>query len=83
MVSCSGTGRRIPSCQFPSEGGREGDNDGSTPLMFAAQHGHDEVIRLLLAAGADVARKGSHGLSAAGFAEHNGLAATLRLLTPS
>ena len=40
--------------------------------MFAAQYGHNDIIRLLLAKGADPHRKGTHGLSAIGFAQQNG-----------
>lgn len=53
---------------------------GSTPLMFAAQHGNDPIVSLLLEAGADPDAAGSHGLSVIGFAEQNGLLETLRLL---
>jgi hypothetical protein len=49
-------------------------------LWFAAQHGFDAAVEVLLAAGADPRRKGSHGLSAIGFAQQNQHATTLRLL---
>jgi ankyrin repeat protein len=48
--------------------------------MFAAQHGHDEVVRRLLAAGADVNARGDHGRTALDFASANGHAATARIL---
>jgi ankyrin repeat protein len=58
----------------------ESDNDGSTPLMFAAQHGYNDIVRLLLEKGADPARTGSHGLSAIGFAQQNELVETEKIL---
>lgn len=48
--------------------------------MFASQHGHNQVIRLLLAKGADPHAKGNHGLSAIGLAEQNGLKETRNIL---
>ena len=48
--------------------------------MFAAQHGHDAVVSALLQSGADPKAKGSHGLSAIGFAQQNGHKRTLGLL---
>jgi uncharacterized protein len=47
------------------------DEDGSTPVMFAARHGHDLVVLLLLLQGADPKVKGSHGLSAVEFARQH------------
>jgi ankyrin repeat protein len=48
--------------------------------MFAAQHGHDDVVRMLLDAGADASVVGRHGLSAIGFAKQNGHKRTIGLL---
>ena len=39
--------------------------------MFAAQHGYNEIVRLLLQKGADPSVKGDHGLSAIDFAVQN------------
>ncbi|HEX6885977.1 MAG TPA: ankyrin repeat domain-containing protein [Planctomycetota bacterium] len=49
--------------------------------MFAAQHGKEAIVTLLLHAGGDPNLVGTHGLSAIGFARQNGHAETLRLLT--
>ena len=48
--------------------------------MFAAQHGNNAIVTLLLQAGGDPNVVGTHGLSAIGFAKQNGHAETLRLL---
>lgn len=48
------------------------DNLKSTPLMFAAQHDHLEVVRQLLAAEADPNARGDHGFTPLGFAQQNG-----------
>ena len=48
----------------------------STPLMFAAQHDHVDIVRQLLAAGADPNARGGHGLTALGIARRNGHART-------
>lgn len=52
----------------------------STPLMFAAQHGHDGIVRSLLEAGAEVNARGDHGLTALGFAKQNGHRKTRKIL---
>ncbi|HEX5472427.1 MAG TPA: ankyrin repeat domain-containing protein, partial [Lacipirellulaceae bacterium] len=54
---------------------------GRTPLMWAANDGHIDVIRYLLKKGANPALLDDNGESAAGLAEKNGfkaIAATLR-----
>jgi len=48
--------------------------------MFAAQQGFNDVVKLLLDAGADPQVVGKHGLSAIGFARQNGHKETERLL---
>ena len=53
---------------------------GWTALMFAAADGHDEVVRLLLGAGADVDGQSENGLTALILAAVNGHAATVRVL---
>ena len=40
-----------------------GDNDHSTPLYLASKMGHTEIVRLLLAHGADVHTRGEHHLT--------------------
>ncbi len=39
------------------------NQDGETPLFFAARHGDPEVVQLLIAAGADINAKNSQGTS--------------------
>ena len=56
------------------------DKDGSTPLMFCAQHGHNDIVKLLLGHGADPKIKGSHGLSAIEFAQQKDLQETEKIL---
>jgi ankyrin repeat protein len=55
-------------------------NDGSSPIMFAAQHGHDDVVIALLRAGADPDAEGAHGFSAVRLAQQNEHKRTLSLL---
>jgi ankyrin repeat protein len=42
--------------------------NGSTPLMLAARYGSEESVNLLLARGADAARRNERQLRAADFA---------------
>jgi hypothetical protein len=45
------------------------DADGATPLHYAAESGHREIVRALLDAGADInARDGRFGATPAGWA---------------
>lgn len=48
------------------------DADGLTPLMHAAKHGHTEVVRKLLEAGAPWNALSPSSLSAGDFAMDNG-----------
>jgi ankyrin repeat protein len=48
--------------------------------MFAAQHGHDNIVRLLLDHGADPSVRGTHGKSASDLAGQNGHESTVQLL---
>jgi ankyrin repeat protein len=57
---------------------------GSTPtnpLFVAATHGHDEVVRILLAKGANVTAKGDGVPSPAEAAKRNGHAAAAKLIS--
>lgn len=51
---------------------REIDKGGYTPLLFAAQQGNLEAVKLLLAAGADVNDTAPEGTSALVVAAHSG-----------
>lgn len=46
--------------------------NGSTPLMLAAQYGHESVVRLLLEEGAQALQKNHLGLTAIDFARRAG-----------
>lgn len=48
--------------------------NGSTPLMMAARYGSEDAVRLLLARGADPARRNDRNLTAADFARLGGRA---------
>jgi len=51
-----------------------------TPLHFAAHFGHVEMVRRLLAAGANAAAVDSHGHTALHYAAHEGHLACIRAL---
>jgi uncharacterized protein len=69
------------------------DEDGQTALMYSANAGHADVIRLLLANGADInatdrqgsdlSGRDSHGLTARELAAQNGRTSVLHLLSTS
>ncbi|MDQ1414330.1 MAG: hypothetical protein QOE07_2918 [Acidimicrobiaceae bacterium] len=48
------------------------DRAGSTPLMFAAQHGHASTVKKLLLGGANVGARRADGLTTRDFAAGNG-----------
>lgn len=57
---------------FDGAAAREIDKGGYTPLLFAAQQGTLETVKLLLAAGADVNDTAPEGTSALVVAAHSG-----------
>ncbi|BBK31112.1 ankyrin repeat protein [Stella humosa] len=64
----------------PVDGARE---DGMRPLHAAAQHGHVAAAARLIAAGADLDRRGSrHNATPLGFAVHGGFSPMIDLLAP-
>jgi ankyrin repeat protein len=48
------------------------DNMGAAPLHWAAENGWDDVVRLLVAKGADVNRRDNDGYSALRLAKEDG-----------
>jgi len=57
-----------------------GNKEGVTPLMYAANHGWEDIVRSLLAGGADPSPRDSDGRSAADHAEDAGYAAVAAVL---
>ena len=53
---------------------------GQTPLSWAAQNGHEAVVKLLLEKGADVESKSSNGRTPLSWAAENGHEAVVKLL---
>lgn len=61
-------------------GGPSGYSDSYTPLQWAAYHGNTDLIRLLLAAGADTERRDFNGDRALLWAARAGQAESIRVL---
>jgi hypothetical protein len=57
----------VPCTGIPEEDGPPDAPDGITPLMAAAA-GHEAVVEVLLACGADAARRDANGRRAAAYA---------------
>jgi ankyrin repeat protein len=62
----------LPSAGNPEEDGSPDAPGGVTPLMAAAAGGHEEVIEVLLAGGADAAKCDEQGRRAAAHARAAG-----------
>ncbi len=62
----------VPCAGNPEEDGPLDALDGVTPLMAAAAGGHEEVVEVLLACGADAARCDARGRRAAAYARAAG-----------
>ena len=56
------------------------DGDGNTPLHLAAQHGHIDVIRQLLQAGAGIEAANGNSLTPLGIATVHGRAPAMKML---
>jgi len=56
------------------------DKEGYTPLMRAAFNSHDEIVKLLLAKGADPKLKEKKGKTALDLAEENKCTAVVEIL---
>jgi ankyrin repeat protein len=72
------TVRSLLAIAKPDVNGR--DDNGNTPLMVAAQNGHDEIASTLLAAKADVHAKNKQGQTALDLAIAGGHDDCVRLL---
>ncbi|HEX8435202.1 ankyrin repeat domain-containing protein [Archangium sp.] len=59
-----------------------GDAQGMTALLWAAFHGHAELVRALLARGADASVKDPRGATALRFAAERGHLEAVRVLVP-
>jgi Ankyrin repeats (3 copies) len=62
----------VPCCGSPEVDGPTDAPDGITPLMAAAAAGHEAVIEVLLACGADAAKRDARGRRAAAYARAGG-----------
>jgi hypothetical protein len=62
----------VPCCGSPEEDGPPDAPDGITPLMAAAAAGHEAVVEVLLACGADAAKRDARGRRAAAYARAGG-----------
>ena len=62
----------LPPAGNPEEDGAPGAPGGVTPLMAAAAAGHEAVVELLLARGADAAKRDARGRRAAAYARAGG-----------
>ena len=60
-----------------------GSKEGMTPLMYAASHGWEEIVRSLLEGGADRSPRDIDGRSAVDHAENAGYAAVAAILQKS
>ena len=62
----------VPCAGIPEEDGPPDAPDGITPLMAAAAGGHEVVVEVLLACGADAAKRDARGRRAAAHARAGG-----------
>jgi uncharacterized protein len=62
----------VPCAGNPEEDGAPDAPDGITPLMAAAAAGHEDVVEVLLACGADAAKRDAQGRRAAAHARAGG-----------
>ena len=70
----------VPCCGSPEEDGPSDAPGGITPLMAAAAAGHEAVIEVLLARGADAAKRDARGRRAAAHARAGGHACLAKRL---
>ncbi len=55
-------------------------DDGATPLLIAAQDGHEAIVRALIELGADVNKATDNGVTPLFFAAQNGHTAIVQIL---
>ena len=70
----------VPCAGNPEEDGAPDAPDGTTPLMAAAAGGHEAVVEVLLACGADAAKRDAKGRRAAAYARAGGHACLAKRL---
>jgi hypothetical protein len=70
----------LPCAGNPEEDGASDAPGGITPLMAAAAGGHEKIVELLLACGADAAKRDHQGRRAAAYARAAGHACLAKRL---
>src|SRR5215204_6219314 len=70
----------VPCCGSPEEDGPPDAPGGITPLMAAAAAGYEAVVEVLLACGADAAKRDARGRRAAAYACGGGHASLAKRL---
>jgi len=56
------------------------DENGSTPLYFAAENGHKEMVQYLISLGSDIHTKNNYGMTVLSYAAKNGHKDVVELL---
>ena len=56
------------------------NKNGTTALIYAVQERYTEVVKILIAGGAEVNQKNKRGFTAFDAAKHNGFSEIIRIL---